>query len=112
MMARRQKRPKPRFLRSLCMRETGQRGYWDTVDLVGSRMINSYIHEHPRPKYDTALQMAYSEHITLVWHRRSHALVTAVAFKRMIPVYIEWYNNRLDDPEAEHNRPYKGTKNM
>ena len=75
-------------------------------------MINSFIHKHPRPKYDTALKIAYSEHITLVWRRRSHALFTTVAFKRMIPVYIEWYNNQLDDPEAELNWPYKHIKNM
>ena len=111
-MARRQKRPKPRFLRSLRMRETGQRGYRDNIDLLGSIMINNYIHVHPRPKYDLALQHAYLEHMTLTWRRRSHCLFTTVGMKRKIPLYIEWYNNRLDDPETARNRPYKRIKNM
>ena len=48
----------------------------------------------------------------LVWRRRSHALFTTVGFKIKIPICIEWYNNRLDDPEAACNRPYKLIKNM
>ena len=82
------------------------------MHLVGTRLMSDFIHEAPRPPYTLLLSTAYYDHIHRCYSYSTRGKHNPNILQDKISIYVEWYNQRLDDPDSDRNHPYKRIKNL